>query len=82
MSYYRCSTEQLQLEAQRRGFAASSTRDQLGEALSRDDDDRDSDATTVTTEKLGMFVPRDLNLSRTAEFGQTTPAKALVGESM
>jgi hypothetical protein len=82
MSYYRCSTEQLHLEAQRRGYVACGTRDQLGEALKRDDDERGTDATTVTTEKLGMFVPRDLNLSRTAEFGQTTPANFLVGERM
>lgn len=82
MSYYHCSTEQLRIEAQRRGFVVLGTRDQLSEALKRDDEERGSDATTVTTEKLGMFLPRDVNLSRTAEFGQTTPANFLVGESM
>jgi hypothetical protein len=82
MHYYRCSTEQLQLEAQRRGYATSGTRDQLGEALKKDDNDRGTDASTVKTETLGNFAPRELNLSRTAEFGQTTPAMMLVNESM
>jgi hypothetical protein len=82
MHYYRCSTEQLQLEAQRRGYATSGTRDQLGEALKKDDNDRGTDASTVKTESLGNFAPRELNLSRTAEFGQTTPAMMLVNESM
>jgi hypothetical protein len=82
MHYYRCSTEQLQLEAQRRGYATSGTRDQLGEALKKDDNDRGTDASTVKTQSLGNFAPRELNLSRTAEFGETTPAMMLVNESM
>ena len=81
MSYHQCSTEDLQLEARRRGYTAFGTRDQLSEALKEDDDDRGTDATTVKTEALSLFVPRQLNLSRTAEFGHTTPAILLANES-
>ncbi|KAF2831097.1 hypothetical protein CC86DRAFT_134804 [Ophiobolus disseminans] len=80
MNYYRCSTEDLQLEAQRRGYASFGTRDQLGEALNRDDNDRGTGATTIKTERLGLFVPRELNMLHTAEFGETTPAMLLANE--
>jgi len=73
--------EALNLEVRRRGYIFVGCRDQLSEALQTDDHVRGSDATTVTTEVSGPFVPRELNLSRTAEFGKTAIVNSLVGES-
>jgi hypothetical protein len=82
MNYCQCSIEELQFELRRRGYNFIGTRDQLGEALKKDDDARGSEATTVTTKVWGPFVPRDLNSSRTAEFGKTAVTSVLVDESM
>ncbi|KAH3909138.1 hypothetical protein HBH56_168660 [Parastagonospora nodorum] len=82
MIYYQCSTEALNLEIRRRGYIFIGCRDQLSEALQTDDNVRGSDATTVTTEVSGPFVPRELNSSRTAEFGKTAMVNSLVGEKI
>ncbi|KAF2026027.1 hypothetical protein EK21DRAFT_103527 [Setomelanomma holmii] len=80
MDYYQCSTGDLYLEIRRRRSIPFGTRDQLSEALHEDDEYRGADATTIKTEPLGLFVPRQLNLSHTSEFGQTVPANLLVNE--
>ena len=82
MTYYQCSTEALNLEIRRRGYIFIGCRDQLSETLQADDHVRGSEATTVTTEVSGPFVPGELNLSRTSEFGKTTIVNSLAGESM
>lgn len=82
MEYYQCAIEDLYFETQRRGYTRAATRDQLSETLKKDDDSRGAEATTVESRELGFFVPRQLNLSRTAEFGETVPAGKLVNESM
>jgi hypothetical protein len=82
MNYYQCSIEDLHLEARRRGYNPGGTRDQLCEALQKDDYVRGADTTTVMTQNLGPYMPRELNSSRTAEFGRTAPAMLLVNESM
>lgn len=46
-----------------------------------DDEIRGTEATTVRTEIFGNFVPQELHQSRTAEFGESVPASALVNES-
>jgi hypothetical protein len=81
MNYYQCSIEDLHLEARRRGYNLGGTRDQLCEAMQKDDHARGAEATTVITQDLGPYMPRELNISRTAEFGQTAPAMLLVNES-
>ncbi|KAF1937842.1 hypothetical protein EJ02DRAFT_426277 [Clathrospora elynae] len=80
MDYYKCSIEDLHRETRRRGRSLLGTIDQLSESLKRDDDARGSDATTVASLELGPFVPREIHLSRTAEFGETVPAGRLVNE--
>jgi hypothetical protein len=81
MNYYQCSIDELRLEAQRRQLVPSSTRDQLSEALQKDDECRGTDATTLTTEQPSPYVACNFSLSRTAEFGQTAPIGLLVNES-
>jgi hypothetical protein len=81
MDYYNCSIEELHQELQRRNYTPFGSRDQLSEGLRADDDMRGSEATTVTTEHPAAFVPREVNLMRTAEFGQTVPAGQLVNQS-
>jgi hypothetical protein len=82
MEYYKCPIEDLIREARRRGSTKSGTSDQLSEALQRDEEARGSDATTVGTVVQSAFVPRELNLSHTAEFGKTVLASHLVDESV
>jgi hypothetical protein len=81
MNYYNCSIEGLRRELQRRGYEPHGSRDQLGESLQEDDERRGVEATTVTQEVLGPFVPRSLHLSRTSEFGKIASASSLVNES-
>jgi hypothetical protein len=79
MNYYRCPQADLTREIQRRGFFACGDQDRLSEDLKKDDDARGSEATTVTTSPK-QFVPTELNLRRTAEFGATEHAHVLIGE--
>lgn len=81
MAYYSCPIEGLYNEIRRRGFVPSGTPDQLSEGLKKDEETRGAEATTIRTENLGLFVPRELNVARTAEFGHTAPAGSLVNES-
>jgi hypothetical protein len=82
MNYYHCSIENLHLEFHRRSYDPVGARDQLSEALQKDDHVRGTDATTATTQDMGPYISRGLNTSRTAEFGQTALAMLLVNESM
>lgn len=81
MNYYHCSIEELLHELRRRGYKPYGARDELGEALQKDDENRGVEATMVTTKVLGSYVPRAVNMSRTAEFGETVLATSLVNES-
>jgi hypothetical protein len=81
MNYYHCSAGDLHREILRRGYDPLGTRDQLSEALLKDDRVRGTDATTVMTQNIGPYMPRELTTSRTAEFGLTAPAMLLVNES-
>jgi hypothetical protein len=80
MNYYRCSTNDIHIEIQRRGYNVSGSRDQLSEILANDDNNRETEATTVAT-TVGISLPRELNLIRIGELGQTAPAVRLVNES-
>ncbi|KAF9699338.1 hypothetical protein EKO04_002337 [Ascochyta lentis] len=80
MDYYHCSLTELYLELQRRNYMTFGSRDQLSEGLRADDDVRGSEATTVKTEVLTAFAPREISLMRTAEFGQTVPVFQLVNQ--
>jgi hypothetical protein len=81
MIYYRCSLDELHLEAQHRGYTTLGSPDQISEALEKDDNNRGTEATTVATRAMGLYVPRQHNLMRTSEFGQSVPARLLVDES-
>lgn len=81
MDYYHCSIEELHQELQRRNYMPVGNRDQLSESLRADDDLRGSEATTVKTDQPISFAPRDVNLMRTAEFGQSVPATQLIDQS-
>jgi hypothetical protein len=82
MEYYECPGQDLFLEARRRGFPKLlSSQDQLHEDLMHDDEERGSDATTVSTTDRSAFIPRTVNLSHKTEFGDTTLASQLVNES-
>lgn len=82
MDYYQCSIEALRQELQRRDYATYGSHDQLSEGLRADDEARGSEATTVRTQHFTVFVPREVNLRRTAEFGQTVPANQLINQSV
>jgi hypothetical protein len=79
MNYYRCPEADLTKEIRRRGFFACGDQDRLSEDLKNDDDARGSESTTVTTIPK-QFVPKELHLTKTAEFGATQHANVLVGE--
>jgi hypothetical protein len=82
MEYYKCPIEDLRRETQRRMLRLPlSPRDELSEALRLDDEVRGSEAMTVETCRYGTFVPRQVNLAHTAEFGTTVLATQLVNES-
>jgi hypothetical protein len=81
MDYYRCSIEALRRELERRHFATYGSHDLLSERLRADDDAKGSEATTVTTGDPSAYAPREINIMRTAEFGQTVPATQLVNQS-
>lgn len=81
MDYYQCLIEELRRELQRRGYGPYGSHDQLSESLQADDEVRGSEATTVTTGYFTAFVPRDINMVRTVEFGQAFPATQLVNQS-
>jgi hypothetical protein len=81
MDYYQCAVDDLHIEIRRRGCIPIGTKDQLSEALQEDDSRRGADATTISTRELETVMPRQIILSRTAEFGQTVPAGLLVNES-
>ncbi|KAF1932207.1 uncharacterized protein M421DRAFT_1864 [Didymella exigua CBS 183.55] len=80
MDYYRCSDEALRRELDRRHFATYGNHDLLSEQLRADDDAKGSEATTVTTRYPSTCASREINLMRTAEFGQTVPATQLVNQ--
>ncbi|KAH7069357.1 hypothetical protein FB567DRAFT_416318, partial [Paraphoma chrysanthemicola] len=82
MDYYQCAIDDLHTEIRRRGRKPTGSPDRLSELLFEDDERRGADATTVKTEGLGIYVPRDVNLSRTAEFGRTNPANLLLNEKI
>lgn len=82
MDYYRCSTEALRRELERRHFATYGSHDMLSEQLRADDDRKGSEATTVRTEGSSVFAPREINFTRTVEFGRTVPATQLANQSM
>jgi hypothetical protein len=83
MEYYKCPIEDLYREIRRRGgYIPHGNGDELSEALEEDDKRRDSDATTVKTIGISQFVPRDVNLARTAEFGESFVASRLVNEKI
>jgi len=79
MEYYRCLSVELTEEIRRRGFRPYGNQDQLSEALKRDDDNRGSEATTVMTVPI-PYVPSEVNLTRSVEFGASAHAHVLVGE--
>lgn len=82
MNYYPCSTEELRLELQRRGLTTDGPHDELSEVLEKDDKDKESDATTVTTFELDPHTQCNLNLtSHAAGFGRIAPLDLLVNES-
>ena len=81
MDYYSCRIEELHKEIRRRGYTPFGTNDQLSESLTKDDDARGTDATTVSTETTGNLVPRGPNIARTAEFRDSVPASFLANES-
>ena len=81
MDYYSCQIEELRKEIQRRGYTPYGTGDQLSESLTKDDDTRGADATTVKTEDPDQVIPRELNSLRMTKFGQSAPAALLVNES-
>ena len=81
MDYYHCSLQELHEELQRRHYAPFGSRDQLSEGLRADDEVRGSEATTVKTEYPTAFAPREINLMRTVEFGQTVPTVQMVNQS-
>ncbi|KAL6702954.1 hypothetical protein ACN47E_000796 [Coniothyrium glycines] len=82
MDYYQCCTADLQQEVGRRGYTLSGSSDQLSESLKKDDEARGSLATTVVTDNESQFVPREVNLARSAEYGTGVPAGVLVGEKI
>ncbi|CAO2657066.1 Nn.00g058690.m01.CDS01 [Neocucurbitaria sp. VM-36] len=82
MNYYSCQIEEIHKEIRRRGYIPFGTNDQLSESLTRDDDARETDATTVYTKNIGDFVPRELNLLRTAEFGESVLPSLLANEKI
>lgn len=82
MEYYKCLIEDLWREVNRRKLQLPlKPRDELSEALASDDERRGSEATTVETRIQGGFVPQNVNLGHTAEFGATVLANQLVDES-
>lgn len=82
MEYYKCSFEDLRREANRRKLQLPLIpQDELSEALASDDERRGSEATTVETKIQGGFVPQNVHLGHTAEFGATVLANQLVDES-
>lgn len=80
MDYYRCPRSDLCRELQRRGCNADGSNDQLSESLKRDDETRESIATTVRTANFGHFVPKHLDKQHRSRL--SAQAKALIGESM
>ena len=82
MDYYQCPTEDLLIEAQRRGFPRLwSSRDQLIEVFIQDDEAKGSDATTISTTDYGAFIPRTVSLEHTAALDKTDLASQLINES-
>ena len=79
MEYYSCTNTELTKEICRRGCLPYGDHDQLSEALKKDDDARASEATTVATIPR-PFVPSEVHLMRSAEFGTTAHANVLIGE--
>ncbi|KAF5849572.1 hypothetical protein GGP41_004995 [Bipolaris sorokiniana] len=83
MEYYKCLIEDLWREVNRRKLQLPlKPRDELSEALASDDERRGSEATTVETRIQGGFVPQNVNLGHTAEFGATVLANQLVDEKI
>ncbi len=80
MDYYHCPLDQLRHEVHRRGYVPSGGLDQLSEGLKKDDTARGTDVSTISTLKLGPFLPNHDRIRRN-EFGQTVPASSLVNES-
>ncbi|RAR06795.1 ethyl tert-butyl ether degradation ethd [Stemphylium lycopersici] len=64
------------------GDGITGTKDQLAEALKRDDDARGLQATTIDTWNHGDIVPLAVKTSHTAEFGRTAPASHLINEKI
>jgi hypothetical protein len=71
MNYYRCSTNEIHIEIQRRGYNVSGSRDQLSEILANDDNNRGTEATTVATRwaylyraNSTFYVPASLGKQR------------------
>ena len=81
MEYYHCPIDDLDRELRRRGYDYAGSNNPLSEALQRDDEERGADATTVSTYSPSIFAPRQLKLTRSAQFGTTAPANLLVNES-
>ena len=81
MDYYQCPIEDLRLELQRRDFLTYGNHDQFSESLRSNDEERGCEVTMVTTKYPTAFVPRQINLKRTVEFGQTAPTTHLVNQS-
>ncbi|KAF1840392.1 uncharacterized protein K460DRAFT_389935 [Cucurbitaria berberidis CBS 394.84] len=82
MDYYSCQIKELHKEIRRRGYTHLGTNDQLSESLNEDDNARGTNATTVVTEHQSQFVSKELDQSRTAEFGETVLAGLLANEKI
>ncbi|KAJ4992078.1 hypothetical protein SVAN01_02399 [Stagonosporopsis vannaccii] len=80
MNYYQCSIEALRRELQRRVQATHGSHDQLSERLQSDDEQRGSEATTVTTETVSAITPRVVISLRARGYGQPFAAAQLVGQ--
>jgi hypothetical protein len=81
MNYYQCSSEDLRLETQRRGYTFAGNSDQLSELLEKDDDSRGAEATTVATKAMDLHTTGELDLLYTRELGEVVVAERLVNES-
>ncbi|KAF1975122.1 hypothetical protein BU23DRAFT_552545 [Bimuria novae-zelandiae CBS 107.79] len=80
MDYYRCPKTELHQELCRRGLRASGDQDIAAERLSKDDEDRGSEATTVSAITWPLASPSPWKIN--PEFGTTTPVGMLVNESI
>ena len=78
MNYYQCPLTELYQEVLRRKHIRPGCRDQLCESLWRDDDVREANATTVSTERIPE--PSLQGSTQTTSFGQTAEPNLLINE--